>query len=108
MGHVLRRIFEQGIQLKADVAVVALRGFMNRAENLLRLPHQQVGQLPGDLLIPQTPRHQRRQFLIKAAGLDNVGDDDGVGSSAGGAALTIDAQEIRINGIEPESGSAFD
>ena len=81
------RVFEQRIELEADVPVVPFRRLVDRQKDVLRLPHEKIGHLPGGRIVIETARHEIGQLPVEAAGLDQVGDDDRIGRGAGGAEL---------------------
>src|SRR5207249_240289 len=52
--------------------------------------------------------HQRRELLIEAAGLDEIGNDDRIGSRARGAQGAVARHQIGIDRIQPKLGAAGD
>ena len=95
-------VFDERVQLKADIAVVAVRRVPDRKEDLLRLAHEHVGHGPGNFLILEAIAEQLGHFAIETAGLDQVRDDDRVGSRSSSAPGTIACDLVRIDGIEPQ------
>src|SRR5439155_24768659 len=73
-----------------------------RVEDLLGVPDDAVGHLPGDLFVAQALAHELGEFLVEAAGFDQVGDDDWVTGGAGGAEGAIAGDEVRIDAVEPQ------
>jgi hypothetical protein len=107
-GQITFRVFEERIELEADVAIVAVGLAPDRLEDLLGLAHEHVGQLPGDIAVGEAGTQMLLERLIEAAGLDEVGDDDRIGGRARGAPGAILTHEVRVDRIEPEFGSGRD
>ena len=102
------RIFQQRIQLEADVAVVAGGRLPDGQEDLLGLVDQFVGHLPGDRGVVRLRRASTVELGVEAAGLDQVGQDDRIGGGPGGPPGPVADHQVRIDRIEPELGSASD
>src|SRR5690242_19972914 len=76
--HLVFQILKEGIELKADIAVVALRPFPDRKKDFLGALYQQIGEEPRDLLIAFARTRELCKLAVKAAGLDEIRQDDGI------------------------------
>ena len=66
-GTGLLDVFEQRIELEADIAVVAIRLLPNGQELRLRFFHELIGQQPGDFFVGFVFAEQLRNLFIEAA-----------------------------------------
>src|SRR5262249_42722918 len=107
-GQLAGGVLQQRVQLEADVAVVAVRLVPGGAEDLLRLGDQVVGDLPGDGLVVEPLPQLFGEEVVEPAGLDQVGDDDGVGRGPGGAPGAVGGDFLRVDGVKPELGATGD
>src|SRR5262249_21625303 len=70
----------------------------------LRLPNQQIGKFPGNLLVGYSPLSQSHQLRVEPPAANDVGDDDRIRRRARGAPLAVEAQKVWIDGIQPQLG----
>ena len=106
-GHLLRprqpctEVLQQRVKLEAHPAIVAERAFPGLEKFPLRMPHQLVGERPGDGRIVLPVSHQRRDPVVKPSGLDQVGDDHRVARGPGGSLPPRLGHDLWIDRIEP-------
>ena len=96
------RVFQQRIDLEADVAVVAAGRLPHGQEDLLGVAHQQVGHLPGDFVVVEPLPGQPIDVRVEPSGGHQIGHDDRVRRCAGGAGGSIRADQIGVDRVEPE------
>ena len=101
-------VFQQRIQLEADVTVVALRCRPDGTERCLRVTDQLIRERPSDALIGQTCGGQLPYSGITLAGLDDVGDDDWIRSGSGCPEGVVLLHLGGINRVQPEFCSRGD
>jgi hypothetical protein len=95
--HVGGHIFDERIELKAHIAVVALGFFPDGQENILSLLDQLIGEFPGQIAIAKAFGGQFGDVGVKPARFDQVRHNDRVGCGAGCAFRPILTDKIRID-----------
>ncbi len=108
MRQVRLRVFEQWVELEAHVAVVTPRLVPDGLENFLCAADEFVGHVPCNLAIVHAFAHRLVEFVVEAASLNEVGNDDGIRRRPTGAELSVAANEVRIDRVEPQLGAAGD
>ena len=99
------RVFQKRVQLKTYVAVVAAGLLPNGQEQPLRAADEQIGQVPGNVVVRGAVLDFGFDFAVQQAGLDQVGNDDRVRGGAGDAERPVALHEFRVDGVEPDLGT---
>jgi hypothetical protein len=101
-------VLQQRIEFEADVTIVSAGLLPDGQEDVLSLLDEAIGHGPGDGGVVVTFGSEGGDFTVETAGLEQVGDDDGIAGSAGGSEGAVAGDELRVDGIEPEFGSGGD
>ncbi len=108
MRQIAFRILQERVDLETDVTVVSRRLLPDRQKFRLRAAHQPIGHLPGNLPVVSALGHQAGHLLVKSAALQQLRDNDRIGSRTRRPQGTIRGDQARVDRIQPQFGPARD